>query len=199
MFIVLEGIDGSGKSTQVKLLSKFLAKDGYPCVLTREPGGTSFAESLRSMILHDPIDPMARLLLIVSARVDHYNKVILPALKEGKVVVCDRFIYSTLAYQGYGDKIDLQTILDLHRLSGCLVEPDLTLLLLGSGHKKLGRDNFERMPREYLSNVCMGYEKIARMYPNIHVIKCMGVGRTSEEIVKIVQGKISEKQTSSCR
>ncbi|QHD65261.1 dTMP kinase [Neorickettsia findlayensis] len=199
MFIVLEGIDGSGKSTQVKLLSKFLTKNGYACVVTREPGGTPFAESLRPMILHDLMETMSRLLLIVSARVDHCNKVILPALKEGKIVICDRFIYSTLAYQGYGEKIDLQTILNLHRLSGCLVEPDLTLLLFGSGRKKLGRDNFESMSEECLLDVCMGYEKIARTYSNVHTIKRMGVGRTSNEIIKIVQGKIGEKQTSSCK
>lgn len=198
VFIVFEGVDGAGKSTQVRLLKGFFLRNGYPCITTREPGGTPLAEKLRAAILHNSnLDPMTRLLLIIAARVDHCNKVILPALRSGKIIICDRFIYSTLAYQGYGDKMDPQLILDLHKASGCFISPDLTLLLLSeSACKMKGKDNFERMSESYFSDVIRGYEKIALKYEDVHIVKRMGIRQTHDKITKIVESKIREKQTS---
>ncbi|AHX11468.1 thymidylate kinase [Neorickettsia helminthoeca str. Oregon] len=194
MFIVFEGVDGAGKSTQMRRLEDFLRNRGFPCICTREPGGTPSAEKFRSVILHDStLDPLSRLLLIIAARIEHCNKVIFPALERGKVVICDRFIYSTLAYQGYGEGIDPQMILDLHKMLGCIIDVDLTILLAPPRKRRVGRDNFERMSEDYFNRVLNGYEEIARQYDNIHLINRMGINQTHSEIVKVVQQKISEK------
>lgn len=100
MFIVFEGIDGSGKSTQAKMLADYLTNQGYEVVLTREPGGTPFAEGCRSLLIEHDLSARAALSLIQAARIDHLQKVIVPALNHGKVVICDRFVWSSVVYQG---------------------------------------------------------------------------------------------------
>ncbi len=130
MFITFEGIDGSGKTTQSKLLANHFKQihGENNVVSTREPGGTDFAEKIRGVLLTNNIDPISELLLIISMRHEHMKKLILPALAEGKIVICDRFIDSTIAYQGYGFGVDLKLIEDLHRLAGVRY-PDITFIL----------------------------------------------------------------------
>jgi dTMP kinase len=131
-FIALEGGEGAGKSTQARLLADALDAQGFETVLTREPGGTTGAEAIRSLLLHPPHEgwsPRAEALLFAAARADHVEKLIRPALAAGKWVICDRFIDSTRAYQGGGGGLSDAEILDLHRIGSAGLLPDLTLLV----------------------------------------------------------------------
>jgi dTMP kinase len=131
-FVTLEGPDGSGKSTQAKLLAERLTAAGLPCVLVREPGGTALGEAVRQILLHardlNPV-PAADALLFNAARAQHVAEVIRPALDRGDVVVCDRFADSTLAYQGYGAEQPLDDLRTLQRFAIGDLVPDLTLLI----------------------------------------------------------------------
>lgn len=132
MFITLEGAEGSGKSTQIAGIVRWLAAAGHAPVTTREPGGTAIGSQIRAVLL-DPdnsgLVPMAELLLYVADRAQHVESVIRPALAEGRVVVCDRYFDATLVYQGYARGLDRETIRRLHRLACRDLMPDLTLLL----------------------------------------------------------------------
>ena len=108
LFITIEGGEGSGKTTHSLLLREYLKNKGFSVILTREPGGTVLAESIRKVILEPDsnLSPLSELLLYEAARAQHIQEIILPALKSGKIVICDRFIDATVAYQGYGRKLD---------------------------------------------------------------------------------------------
>jgi len=129
-FVTLEGPEGAGKTTQVKLLSKQLTKLGVPHVVTRDPGGTPLGKQVRRILLTPGINvaPMTELLLYQADRAQHVAEVIKPALEEGKLVLCDRFIDSSIAYQGYGRNIDMKLIKDLNELSTGGLRPVLTIL-----------------------------------------------------------------------
>jgi len=132
MFVTFEGIEGSGKSTQIVMLANYLKSHGNSVVLTREPGGTPIGDQIRKILL-DPankaLDPKAELLLYAASRAQHLSEVILPALADGSIVLCDRFSDATLAYQGYGRGVDRKMILELDRIVTAGIRPDLTLLL----------------------------------------------------------------------
>jgi dTMP kinase len=135
VFVVFEGPEGSGKTTQAHLAAQFIEGQGVPTVLTREPGGTRFAEALRRLLLEIPREgtdallPEVEALLFTAARADHVARVIRPALSEGRVVVCDRYIASTLAYQGGGRGLDRERLLATQALAVDSLQPDLTILL----------------------------------------------------------------------
>jgi dTMP kinase len=132
MFITLEGIEGSGKSTQIRTIAQWLEAAGRDCLTTREPGGTPIGGQIRSVLLHPDnhaLAPTAELLLYVADRVQHLETVVRPALAAGKVVVCDRYFDATLVYQGYARGLDRQMIRQLHQLACNGLTPDLTLLL----------------------------------------------------------------------
>jgi dTMP kinase len=130
-FITFEGIEGSGKSTQIALLANYLTARGVRHVLTREPGGTLIGDQVRRILL-DPanrsLDPAAELLLYAASRAQHLREIIIPALADGAVVLCDRFSDATLAYQGYGRGLEIGMINALDRLVTAGMRPDLTLL-----------------------------------------------------------------------
>jgi len=126
-FITFEGGEGSGKTTQSKRFSEYLKSQNIKCIWTREIGGTIVAEKIRDIILHNEMDPMTELLLVMSARKDHVDTVIMPALNDGITVICDRFIDSTLCYQGSALGID--KVLDLHRNVFGDFMPDLTFFI----------------------------------------------------------------------
>ncbi|MEW6586800.1 MAG: dTMP kinase [Nitrospirota bacterium] len=131
-FISLEGIEGTGKSTQAKLLFNHLRQKGFDVALTAEPGGTKIGDKIREVLLspdHNEMAPMTELLLYFSSRTQHMEELIMPALKRGAIVVTDRFTDSTIAYQGYGRGIDLGLIHSLDRIATSGFRPDLTLLL----------------------------------------------------------------------
>ena len=131
-FIVFEGGEGTGKSTQASMLAKALRKRGLEVVTTREPGGTPGAERIRELLL-DPLkggwNPRAEALLFAAARSDHVEKQILPAIEQGKWVVCDRYLDSSRAYQGGGSGLDDNDIMALHRIGSGRLLPDLTILI----------------------------------------------------------------------
>ena len=131
MLITFEGIEGSGKSTQVELLNDYLLSKGHTVVRTREPGGSLFGEALRKVLLQRDMNifPLSELLVFMAMRAQHVEQVILPALQERKIVLCDRFVDATYAYQGYGRSIDLGIIETLNRLVTKGIRPNLTILL----------------------------------------------------------------------
>ena len=131
-FITVEGIEGSGKSTQTKLLAPYLETGGRAVTLTREPGGTPIGDEVRKILLdpvHTALDPKAELLLYAASRAQHIREIILPALEAGRIVLCDRFSDATLAYQGHGRGLDREMIRSLDHVATGGLRPDLTLLL----------------------------------------------------------------------
>jgi len=142
VFITLEGLDGSGKSTQIKRLAQWLGKRGIEPVVLRQPGGTEMGDRIRSLLLDSRsgrVAPMTEMVLMFADRAQAIAEIIQPALEAGRIVVCDRFTDSTEAYQGGGRELGSQIVLDLHRLICGGLEPDLTLLLLPSLAASLAR------------------------------------------------------------
>lgn len=175
-FITFEGGEGSGKSTQVKRLAAVLKGRGIAVEVTREPGGTEGAEAIRGLLVSGDAgrwDAETETLLHVAARRDHVEKTIRPALADGKWIVCDRFIDSTVAYQGGGHGIDLATIYQLHALMVPDIAPDLTLVLDVPAETGLGRagaradseDRYEQMARAFHERVNRTFRAIAQKEP----------------------------------
>ena len=157
MFITFEGIEGCGKTTQIELLYTYLERRGHKVIKTREPGGTAFGESLRNSFLHTKtkVYPLSELLVFMAMRAQHVDELILPALKEGTIVLCDRFTDASYAYQGYGRGIDLSIIETLNKLVVKGIKPDLTILLDCPVEKGLTRKaqsaSMDRFEKEELS------------------------------------------------
>lgn len=168
-FIVIEGVEGAGKSRQCAMLTDALNDMGVPAVHTREPGGAPLAEAIRKLLL-DPAyspDAIVELYLYSAARRDHINKVILPALASGTTVVCDRFIYSTMAYQGYGRGLDLQFVRRVNKITISPLDVDLGIFLDISPEqgflRKGGADNTDRLEREnmeFFNRVYGGFKQM---------------------------------------
>ena len=188
MFITFEGIDGVGKSTQIKRLSESLGLQGYEVCVTRDPGGTPLAERIRNLILSDSetsVDKKTELLLYAAARAQLLADIILPALDKGKIVVCSRFSDSTIAYQGFGRFINLGLI---HSVCGIVdreIVPDLTFLLdmsVDSCSERIkgrgeGLDRIEQEGDGFYSRVRGGYWWVARNNTErVHVINAEGSG-----------------------
>ncbi len=200
MFITFEGIDGSGKSTQVRLLAEEFKRMGRDVVITREPGGTCISEIIRGILLDRENVEMTKeteLLLYAASRAQHMGEVILPALKGGKMVICERFVDSTLAYQGYGCGIDLDLIETVNHIATNGLKPELTILLdveVEDGLKRVaamhGNDRVDRIEsrdKEFYNRVRDGYLTIASREPGrVKVID------SSERPPDILQGKILE-------
>ena len=179
-FITLEGGEGVGKTTQLKVLQSILEEAGVRVVMTREPGGTERAERIRELLLTKSDEPMpsaCELLLMFAARSTHLHNVIIPAIKRGDWVVCDRFTDASYAYQGYGRGVSLEHIRQLEDMVQQGLQPDLTLLLdapveLGmararqrhaSGQQE--QDRCEREQRDFFERVSRGYHARAKEYP----------------------------------
>lgn len=139
MFITFEGADGSGKSTHVRLLSQALQERGYDVVETREPGGSALGEDIRALLQDHDMHSISEVLLFWAARYEHYQRIIYPALCDGKIVLCDRFFDSTLAYQGVLRGVDVSFLKSLQKLILGDVEPDLTLILDADTDDIVGR------------------------------------------------------------
>ncbi len=163
-FIVFEGLDGSGKSTQARSLSSRLRRRGIPVLLTREPGGTPLGEVLRPWAKgHQSLSPVAELSLFIAARTQLVHEVVKPALEAGVTVIADRYAASTVAYQGYGRELDLDLVNKLNRAATGGLIPDLTVLLDLSSDTALDRkgdvlsDAFETAPSDFHARVRKGY------------------------------------------
>ncbi|WP_368429525.1 dTMP kinase [Sulfuricaulis sp.] len=179
-FITLEGMEGAGKSTSLKFIMKWFTERSVEPVVTREPGGTELGERIRALVLDPQFKSMApdtELLLMFSARAEHLDKVIRPALNEGKVVLCDRFTDATYAYQGGGRGIPDERIRTLENFAQGGLRPDLTLLLdfptelfpvelgLARANGRSAPDRFEQENREFFNNVRKHYLEIASLEP----------------------------------
>jgi dTMP kinase len=172
MLITFEGVEGSGKSTQADLLYTYLQEKGHSVIKTREPGGTALGEALREVLLRKDLRvfPLSELLLVMGARAQHMEEVISPALAEGKIILCDRFVDATYAYQGYGRSIELGIIETFNRLVTKGVRPILTILLdceveLALKRKKDAHQHMDRIEREGLSfhkSIRKAYLKLAK-------------------------------------
>ena len=178
MFISLEGIEGCGKTTQLALLSSYLANKGFSFVVTREPGGTDIGKKIRSILL-DPASrdlvPAAELLLYMADRAQHIYSLIKPNLDNGKIVICDRYFDATLVYQGVARGLDTQIIRDMHRFLLDNLKPDITLLLdldprtglaraweeLDSGNRSGSESRFEAETLSFHETVRAGYLELA--------------------------------------
>ncbi|MCL1982854.1 MAG: dTMP kinase [Clostridiales bacterium] len=174
LFISLEGPDGSGKSTQLTRIKSFLDEKGYSITVTREPGGTVIGEKIRRLVLdkeYAEMDNRAEALLYAAARAQHVTEVIKPALERGDVVICDRFIDSSIVYQGYGRNLGWQQVKEINEfaVAGCM--PDLTFLFklnpeIGKARIDAGeRDRLESEENEFHQEVFRGYEEIEKLYP----------------------------------
>lgn len=168
-FIVLEGPDKSGKSTQACLLARRLRRRGVPFVHTREPGGTSFAEAIRRILLspRHKVEPLAELLLYEAARAQHTTEKLLPALRAGKMVICERYTLATLAYQGWARGLSLPLIRRLNRIATGGLEPDLTVVLdipesqFATRDRLRRRDRLELESSSFRRRVREGYRRLA--------------------------------------
>ncbi|MBR4355890.1 MAG: dTMP kinase [Elusimicrobiaceae bacterium] len=177
-FIVLEGPDRCGKSTQAKLLLNYLIEQGNDVILTREPGGTPTAERMRQIVLEPGLEitPMAELFLYEASRAQHTQEKILPALKAGKTVLCERYTMSTCAYQGYGRGIDLKTIQTLNRIATLGTVPDLTLVFLMSDKyftergEYLFSDRLEQEDLAFRQKMRQGYLDMIARTPNAYLV-----------------------------
>lgn len=163
-FITFEGIDGAGKTTHIDALEQAWRQQGRDVVRTREPGGTPLAEKLRELVLHDSMDPLTEALLVFSARRDHLQQVIRPALTRGAWVLCDRFTDATFAYQGAGRGFELGVLRQLETWVQEGLQPDLTLLFdlppaVAAGRLQAARqpDRFEALDAAFFERVRSGY------------------------------------------
>jgi dTMP kinase len=182
MFITLEGIEGSGKTTQVRHIVEFLPSKGHACVATREPGGTRIGKQIRALLL-DPessdMDPMTELLLYTADRAQHVKQFVLPLLSAGKAVLCDRYYDATVVYQGYARGLDIGLIRGLHKLILKDLKPDITILLdlppeeglarawkqINSGTRTDIESRFEKETLAFHEKVRSGYLELARLEP----------------------------------
>jgi dTMP kinase len=195
LFIALEGGEGAGKSTQLRLLAEYLAAEGYQVRQGREPGGTPLGEAVREILLDRgelAIAPSTELLLMLAARSAFVQDVVRPALAEGAIFLADRFEGSTFAYQGYGRGLDLASVQSLNAFATAGVHPDLTLILdlpVEEGEARQARagkrgDRIESGGREFHARVRAGYEALAAQDPKVHRIDAMGtVAEVHERMV----------------
>lgn len=198
LFISFEGPDGSGKSTQIEYLKQYFKTNGIDAVFTREPGGTAIGEKLRQIILdkeNSEIGDMTEALLYAASRAQHVDELIRPSLEEGKIVVCDRFIDSSIAYQGYGRNLgDGVRVMNELAVKGCM--PDLTFFLdldPEIGKSRIRSDVQDRLESEALifhQRVYNGYKEMATYYSERFVT--IDATETKEEMSDKIISKIRE-------
>ena len=203
LFITLEGIDGTGKSTQLRLLAQHLKKRGLAVCVTREPGGTKVGERIRKILLASTatqLAPLAELALFYAARAQHLQEVIRPALAQGKIVLSDRYNDASLAYQGYGRELGAETVRAFDRIICARTQPDMTIVLDlpprlsleraqgRESRRKSKQGRFESQDLSFHKRVRDGYVAIARREPNrVKVVQAdRAVGEVHAEIRKLV-------------
>ncbi|MDR1953189.1 MAG: dTMP kinase [Clostridiales Family XIII bacterium] len=197
LFITFEGPDGSGKSTQLELLRGFLAKQGLDCVVTREPGGTKIGELIRHIILDNgngEMSDMAEMLLYAASRAQHVDEVIRPNLEAGRMVISDRFVDSSIVYQGYGRGLgDIVRRVNELAIGDCI--PDATFLLKAEPKVGFGRigaggeDRIESAGLSYHTGVYEAYLELERAFPE----RMIGIDATAD--VDCIQQRIRDKIT----
>jgi dTMP kinase len=208
LFITLEGIEGSGKSTQIHHLAELLARAGFHVLQTREPGGTATAEAIRHILLtassHEPVTPQAEALLILAARCQHVAHLIRPAVRRGTLVLCDRFSDSTFAYQGFARGLDLEWLRAANEVATDGLTPDLTLVLdlpvsVGLARRRADRGEQNRLDREterFHRKVRRGFLTLAAEEPKrITIVNANRPAQeVQDELSKIVVGWIARQR-----
>ena len=169
LFITFEGPEASGKSSQILLLSKYLKKNKIPFIITREPGGTNFAEKLRKLILDNKstINNLEELLLLMAARSNHINKVIIPNLKKGKIVISDRYADSSFVYQGYVNKFGIKRIQKLHKELLNNFFPDYTFTFKINPKEIIKRLKQRKVKNKYDKSNLLFHQKVIQGYKKI--------------------------------
>lgn len=199
-FITFEGCEGSGKSTQLKLLANYLNGLGVDFIMTREPGGSEISEEIRKIILNKNYDKMCdecEALLYAASRIQHIKEKVLPALEEGKIVLCDRYIDSSLAYQGYARGLGQEYVADINKKAYELCAPDLTVFFDitpdEAFRRKNGADLNDRMEKqglEFHRRVYSGYRQLLNVYPRICAVECSGSKKEiHEKVVMLLKEK----------
>lgn len=205
LFITFEGVEGSGKSTQLRRLAESLRRSGQPVVETREPGGTALGEAIRSVLLsatNRDMAPETELFLYLACRAQLTREVITPALRRGVIVLCDRFADATIVYQGYGRGLDLNLIAAMNRLATGDVMPDLTLLLDLDPVEGLNRvkerrqvplldpsfDRLEAEALEFHDRVRKGYLTLAQGEP--HRFRVVDARGSEEAVAQKIRGEV---------
>lgn len=200
-FITVEGTDGSGKTTQFNLMAAYLREKGFEVITIREPGGTPIGEKIRGLIL-DPenseMEDMTELLLYTASRAQLSKEVIGPALDEGKLVLCDRFVDSSVAYQGYGRGLSAEFIFEINHIATGGLTPDLTFFFDLAPQYALKRikgdsDRLEKQSMDFHKRVYEGYIRILERNPErVRRIDCTGtIDEVFEEVVKILDKEVS--------
>lgn len=199
LFIVMEGSDGSGKTTQINLLKEYLEEAGYECLITREPGGTVIGEEIRQLILnpeHKEMSPVTEMLLYAASRAQLVHEVIGPALEEGKIVISDRFVDSSIVYQGIARKLGISTVSAVNAPGIGIYRPDgiffIDLSEAEGLRRKKEQKNLDRMEQEGIDfhhMVSEGYRKVLSGRPE--VMKIDG-GRSIDTIQKKIRNHVDE-------
>ena len=200
-FIAFEGCEGAGKSTQMRLLSEYLTSRGIPHILTREPGGGQISEAIRKIILDGKNSEMTdecEALLYAAARVQHLADTVAPALARGETVLCDRYIFSSFAYQGYGRGLSLAFLKEINAFAIEKYMPDLTVFLdipsSRAFERKHGADPDDRMEQAgeaFHKRVYQGYKSLLKEYPEeMTAVDCSGTKyETNGNILSILRGR----------
>ena len=191
LFITFEGADGCGKTTQIRLLDEYLRNNGYNTLLTREPGSKGLGEKLREILLNydGEVSSTCESFLFLADRAQHVDCIIKPAIKEGKIVLCDRHTDSTVAYQGYGRGLDIEQIQSLNNIATGGLKPDLTIVFdvdIETSMQRVGseKDRMESAGIEFFNRVRNGYLDIAKKEPER--VKVINSSDTIENIHKQV-------------
>ena len=194
MFISFEGLDGCGKTTQARLLADRLRADGAQVVLTREPGGTALGEEIRALLLHGgEVAPWAEAALYAASRGQHAEEVVRPALERGAVVVCDRYVDSSVAYQGIARGLGLERVLDLNLAVVGGLMPDRTVLLeieldLAAARMGRDRDRIEREDDGFRVCVAAAYRELAAREPDRFLV--LDGARPADELAEEIRGAV---------
>lgn len=204
-FITIEGTDGSGKSTQIELLMDYLRKKGADVIFTREPGGTQISEKIREIILdvdNSEMTGITEALLYAAARSQHVEEKIIPALEAGKIIVCDRFVDSSIAYQGAARGLGAEKIMGINEAALHGIMPDMTLFFDLSPEKGILRkkneralDRLEKEKMDFHEKVYEGYKNLCKKYPER--IKPIDADRSIDEVhsevIEVIDGLLKGK------
>jgi len=201
MFITLEGPEGSGKTSQLPFLAEALRKEGYDLITTREPGGTAIGDQIRKVLFdlgNKSMQPRSEILLFQASRAQLVEEVIRPALAAGKVVLCDRYADSTLAYQGYGHRVDLDTLKEVINFATGGLKPELTMFLDISVEEGLKRRNhggdwnrLDDYDKEFHARVYAGYQNLITAEPQRWVV--VDADRSTEAVARDLRSLVLQR------
>jgi len=212
-FITFEGLDGCGKTTQIDKLASALRHQGHQVVITREPGGTPIGEKIRAVLLDSRTSgmaPMAELALMFASRAQQIQEVILPNIKSGKIVLCDRFTDSSEAYQGGGRHLGSKNVLALHHIICGGLQPDLTILLVSDVNASVQRarnrnqrapadeGRFEKETADFFRRVLKAYLAIAQREPQrvVKIKAAQSISDVHKEVVKVFRNRFPQKRAA---